>query len=242
MPRFNVPIVLGPTGPTIPAFEVFDDFWSAGTTGKFSTTADVGVWLNSTDSSGTVKMVDAAPDGAIRLLPGTSAADYVSIQLNGEAFTTNANRNIYFATRIRTNDADDIKFAIGLHTTAAGTSATVGPVLDGVNNSIGFRNVLGNTTAFLTITEDDTSETTSTPSSGGDLADSTWKKLSFIVYGTNRVEFFIDDVLVATHTAGIPDAGDALTVSFEVGSPTGTTATYLDVDYLYVGVSGERAS
>lgn len=229
---------LGPNGPSIPLAEFFDDFVVGGTTGKFSSTADVGQWLLTTDNSGTVTIADAAPDGVARSTPGTSANDFNSIQMNGEAWTVNASRDIYFATRIRTNDADDIKFYIGLGSTDV-TGTTAGPLLDGTNNSICFRNTAGNTTSFTCVTEDDTTETVT--SAVGDLADSVWKELAFVVRGTSRVEFYVDNVLVATHTTNLPDAGDGLTLSFEVGSPTGTTATYLDIDYVYICATGSRA-
>jgi hypothetical protein len=239
--RSNVTIGFGPTGPSIPNSDYFDDFREGGDTMKFSTTADDTAWLNSTDNSGTVKVI-SYEDGAVRLLPGTSAADYVSIQKCGAAgadYAVRGNRDIYFSTRVRTNDADDIKFFIGLATIDAGTSATAGPVLDGATNSIGFRNALGNVAAFLSVTEDDTTETTNTCSS---LADDAWITLAFIVRGDDQVEFYVNDVLTATHAANLPDAGDALAVTFEVSSPTGTTATYLDIDYVYCGVTGNRAS
>lgn len=200
----------------------------------FSTTADLAEWFVSADNGGTNTIADANPNGVLRITPGTSANDYRSMQLNGEAFGLHASRNITIKTRIRTNDADDIKFAVGLFTTASGTLASAGPVLDGVTNSVGFRNVAGNTTTFLSITEDDTTETTNT---AGTLADSTWTDLRIDVYGTTKVVFWVNGAVVATHTTNLPDSGDGLTLTFEVGSPTGTPATYLDVDYIDVVAS-----
>ena len=235
-----LPPILGPTNQAPPAFVMHDHGAFAGSN-FYATTAHAGAWLNSTDNSGTVRTVVANDFGVVRLLPGTSANDYVSIQFNSSPFSLAVGRRIILQARIRTNDADDIKFFFGLATIASGTSATAGPVLDGVTNSIGFRNVAGNTTAFLCVTEDDTTETTSTPSENGTLADDTWRTLTIEIDGTSRVNFYIDGKKVASHTTNLPDAGDALSLTFEVGSPTGTTATYLDWDYWLVAMDGQSA-
>lgn len=215
--------------------EFWDDFVTGGTGttvgGKFATTANAAQWLNSTDNGGTCIISDAEHGGVVALTPGTSANDYVSCQLNGEAFVTAANRKIIFETRIKSNDTDDLKFFVGLATTDAGTSATAGPVLDGTNDSIGFRNVLGNTAAFLYIVEDDTSETTG---AAGSLTDDTFTILRFELDGTSMARFYVNGALVGKVTTGLIDAGVALTPTLEVGSPTGTTATFLEVDYVLV--------
>jgi hypothetical protein len=235
MPKSLIVNAFGPSGPQPPMVEFFDDFITTGTSAKFGA-ADVADWLFTTENSGTVLGLDATPDGAVRLLCGAAANDFSSIQLNGESFALNANRKIYFRTRIRTNDSDDIKFFCGLASTDV-TGTTLGPILDGVNNSIGFRNVLGNTTAFLSVTEDDTTETTNAASV---MADNTWIELSFIVNGTSSVEFYVNDALTATHYTNLPDSGDALTLTFEVCATTASDR--LDIDYVYVGVTGPRAS
>lgn len=211
-----------------------DDFVTGGTGttvgGKFATTANAAQWLNSTDNSGTCIISDAEPGGVLALTPGTSANDYVSIQLNGEAFALAAGRTIMWEARLKISDVDDAKFFVGLASTDASTSATAGPVLDGTNDSIGFRNVLGNTATFLYVVEDDTSETTGTAYTGA--ADDTFMVLRFEVQGLDQVRFYVNGDLVATVKTGLPDSGAALTPTFEIGSPTGTTATVMEIDYI----------
>lgn len=198
---------------------------------SFSTNADTAEWLLTHDNAtSSVTIADANPNGVLRITPGTSANDYKSLQLNGEAFGLYAGRNQTIKTRIRTNDADDIKFFIGLASSDT-TGTTAGPILDGTNDSIGFRNVAGNTAAFLCVTEDDTTETTNT---AGTLADDTWTDLRIDIYGTSRVVFLVNGVQVADHRTNLPDSAAGLTLTIEVGSPTGTTATYLDLDYLEI--------
>lgn len=196
---------------------------------RFSEVADAGVWLVTRDAAPTITGVDSGLGGWVRISPNTNANDFVSCQMNGQPFQVRAGKKIKMQFRVKTNDADDIKFFIGLASTDA-TGTTAGPILDGTNDSIGFRNVLGNTTTFLSLVEDDTNETTGT---GGTLADDTFIVLGVEVDGRNAVRFYVDGALVNTISTNIPDEGAYLTPTIEVGSPTGTTATYLDVDYVW---------
>lgn len=197
---------------------------------KFSEVADRGEWLVTRDAAPTLVIADDDHGGVLTITPGTSANDFVSLQANGRAFVTKAGRRIIFKTRIKSNDTDDLKFFVGLAGTDV-TGTTAGPILDGTNDSIGFRNVLGNTASFLYIVEDDTSETTG---AAGSLTDATFTDLAFELIGTERVNFYVNGLLVGTETTGLIDAGVGLTPTIEVGSPTGTTATNLSLDYVQV--------
>jgi hypothetical protein len=192
--------------------------------------ADAAVWIATADNGGTNVIADAAPGGVLRITPGTSANDFRSLQMNGEAWAPAVDRKIIYKTRIRTNDADDIKFVVGLTSTDT-TGTTAGPLLDSMNDSICFRNAAGNSTTFQWVSEDDGTETTGT---AGVLADDTWVDLAIEVEGLDRITFYVNGAQVGLTKVNIPDSGAPLTISFEVGSPTGTTATYLDVDYVLV--------
>lgn len=244
MPSFDSTPTAGVASPALAApkgFRIFDDFTEVGTGttsgSKFATSADAATWLNSTDNGGTTLAVDGFHGGAVRLLPGTAAGDYVSIQMNGRPIVLGSEANIKMATRVRFLEANDKKFFFGLATTTASTSATVAPVLDGVNDTIGFRQLTTTTTSLDAVTEDDTNETTTTGL--GTLAALTWVELAIEIDGLTAVRFYINGALVATHTTNIPDSGVSLTPTFEIGSPTGTTSTYLDIDYLLI--TGDRA-
>ena len=213
----------------------FDDFIAGGqgTTiaNKFATTADAGEWLKTVDNSGTSVISDAEHGGVLTLNPGTAAANFLSIQLNGEAFALAANRKIIWEARLKISDVDDGNFFAGLASTDV-TGTVIGPILDGVNDSIGFRNVLGNTATFLYVVEDDTNETTGTAYTAA--TDDTFMVLRFEVDGTDRVRFYVDGALVGTVKTNLPDSGAALTPTFEIASPTGTTATVMEIDYILV--------
>jgi hypothetical protein len=211
--------------------------------GKFAFTENLGAWLITTDGTKAAAMatiVDNAGtaasegSGVLRLTPGTSANDFVSAQMNGAPWitrTTHGGRRIEFETRIRTNDADDIKFVAGLCTPDV-TGSTAGPLLDGTTAGVYFRNDAGGTGAFEAVSESASTETET--AAVGTLADDTWTVLKIVVLDRTRVEFYVDGTLVATHVTNIPLTTEGLTPTLEVGSPTGTTATYLDVDYVAV--------
>ena len=80
---------------------------------------------------------------------------------------------------------------------------------------------------IVCVTESATAETTTT--TGVSIADATYNKLRFEVNGVTDVKFYIDDVLVATHTANIPTG--ALAPSFEAGGTATAAMVYLD--YIY---------
>lgn len=204
-------------------------------TARVSTTAGEGDWLLTTDNSGTA-VVTTEAGGWLLSTPGTAADDFNSLQLNGAAFSINDDTNLEFFIRFKTNDADDIKFFVGLATSDI-TGSTAGPVLDGTNDSIGFRNTAGNTAAFDYVLEDDTTETSA--ATGYSLVDDTAIGVGFSVIGRRYVRFYVMDgsgneIEIAKTGVNIPDDGALLTPTIEVGSPTGTTATTISVDQLVV--------
>lgn len=233
----RLPISQVPGEPLQIGVEFFDDFVTGGqgtTVGhKFATDADAAEWLVTADNGGSNVISDAEPGGVLTITPGTGANDFRSLQLNGEAFATRSStpRRIIFEARVKTNDADDIKFFVGLATTDA-TGNTAGPILDGATASIGFRNTAGNAAAFDYVCESASTETTAP--TGKSLADDVFTILRFEVHDRDRVDFFVNGKLVATAKSNIPLETEYLTPTLEVGSPTGTTATNLKVDYVYV--------
>ncbi len=141
-----------------------------------------------------------------------------------------ADRDIIFEARVKFDDANDTRWFIGLATTDA-TGTTIGPILDGVNDSIGFRQDGDTDIDIDCITEDDTNETTT--DSTVNVLDDTYLTLTFVVSGTSNVKFYIDGTLQVTHTANLPDSGAVLTPTFEVHSPTASST--IEIDYIYVG-------
>lgn len=198
---------------------------------KFSEVADRGEWLVTRDVAPTIVIADDAPGGVLAITTGSNANDFVSLQLNGEAFKPQAGKNILFECRFKLDDVDDAMWFVGLATTDV-TGNTRGPVLDGTTNSIGFRNVVGTTANVHYVVENATTETTD--DSGIDLANDTWIIAVIEVIGTEKVLFFLSsaanpDQKVATVKNNIP-ANDPLTLTLEVSATTASSV--LSVDYI----------
>lgn len=220
--------------------EFFDDFMVAGycpdaalanesdPAAKFSEVADRGEWLVTRDAAPTIVVADDEPGGVLVITTGANAGDFVSCQLNGEAFKVAANKDIIFEARVKFDDADDTRWFIGLATTDV-TGSTLGPILDGTTERIGFQqNASDRAVDIVAVTEDNSTETTS--DTGVDLEDDTFVTLTFHVKGNQRVDYYVNGNLKASHTTNIPD-GDAVTLTMEVHSPTASST--LEVDYIY---------
>lgn len=197
---------------------------------KFATTADAAEWLQTVDNSGTVVITDAQPGGVITMNPGTSALDFISLQLNGESFAVRNNKKMWFGARFALDDADDAMWCIGMASTDT-TGSTRGPILDGTNDFLGFANLVGTTADIYYSIEDDTTATTT--DTGYDLADSTFVDVGFFLNGRSYIEMYVNGNRVVKTATNIPDNNAAVTPTIEVSSTTGTTATSMLVDYIY---------
>lgn len=241
-PSFYALHVGGPALSAGSGFVWFDDFLTVA--GKASTVTDTGDFLVTQDGSGSRVVSDAGNGGLLKISPATGAGDFQSLQWNGETCVVAQDRIFKFAIRFRCNDTDDLDFFVGLATTDT-TGTTKGPVLDSIGSAatnveqVGFCKTDSTSSAsFKAICTDDTAQTIT--SAVGTLTDDTFVELAFeFKGGTNGyVRYFVNGVLVATHTTNLPDVGIALTPTIEIGSPTGTTATYFEVDW--IALMGER--
>ena len=220
-------------------FIFFDDFFTGGyvTTdtgpGKFVATANAGEWLvtfTTAATTATVELItiaDAEVGGVLSITTGTTDNDFVSMQLNGEAFAVTANKRIDFEARFKITDVSETDWFIGLATTdVTGTS----PILAGVNDSIGFQ-CPDSTGDIDYVLEDDTTD------SGADttknLTDDTFVVVRFEVNGTGSTSFYVDGAHIATTTTGQVDAGAALTPTIEIRND-GAAVQTIEVDYIMV--------
>lgn len=205
----------------------FDDFIVGGHAagGKFAETANQGEWLATFTEAGggdaAINISDDEPGGVVALVNDAADNDSIEIQLNGEAFKVNADKDIYFQARIKVDDADLCDWFIGLATTDT-------TVIDGTTESIGFRNA-SNTADIRTICEDNSTETTS--DTGEDMADDTFVILSFHVIGNTKVKYFVNGIQKAESITNIPD-GDAVTLTAAVQNASAVSRT-LEIDYIY---------
>ena len=212
----------------------FEDFLTAGTGTtighKFATTADAAEWLVTADNAGTHVIADASVGGVLRITPGTSAGDFRSSQLNGESFAVRNNKKMWFGARFAISDADDGPYFIGMASTDV-TGATLGPIVDGTNDSIGFRSASASSAVMHYVVEDDTVETAAT--TGVTLEDGVFVDVGWYLNGRSRIDMFVNGARVWRGSTNIPDDGAYLTPTIEIGSTTGTTSTYMDVDWIY---------
>ena len=135
--------------PHIPPLVISDHFgdgegFTAGNPGiataqsKFSEVINMGQWLVTvTDGGGdngeVIVISDAEPGGVVTITTNEADDDSMELQMNGEAFAVNARNDMWFSIRMKLSDADACDWFVGLATTDTA-------VIDGTNDSIGFRN------------------------------------------------------------------------------------------------------
>lgn len=223
-------------------FAYYDDFIAGGfvvdaallnesdPSGKFCNLADKGEWLVTSDADPTIVIANAERGGLLLITTGSSANDFASLQMNGEAWAVTAGRDIWFECRVKFDDTNDTRWFIGLASTDV-TGTTIGPIMDSVasgNSMIGF--IQDGDTGIEIDSLVQNGGTGTQTGEGVDLVDDTYNTLAFHVRSNDGVEFFIDGVSVGEITTNIPD-GDAMTLSMEVHSPTASST--LEVDYIF---------
>lgn len=196
----------------------FNDFLEAGS-------YDANDWVITTTEDGAGDATEAlAADeacGALLLTNDNGATDADSLQMTEENWRLTTGKQLWFETRIKINDVDQVNTFVGLgitDTTPLDTSDRVGFQIDDGNASI------------LCKTEKNTTETST--DSAVDAADATYVKLGFHWDGISRVRFYVDRSLVATHTTNVPD-DENLCVTFHHGNGEADNQT-MHIDYIYV--------
>ena len=204
------PIALNPD-----YFTYVDDFLGL----AVDTTND---WTVVKDSGATVAIVADTVGGELGLTSaGTTDNDGASIQKN-ETFSVDANKNLFFQTRIKCNDADQTDICVGFTVNFATNPEAMLTAADRIVFQVDDGDA-----SILCKTEKDGTETST--DSGIDLADDTYVKLGIAVAGTGSAKFYINDLLVATHSANIPDDENLTIAAMSVsGSASGTRLTTLD--------------
>jgi len=204
-----------PIGINLAVFSLLDDFVETGIDTSHS-------WTVVKDASASVSIVADTVGGEVAL---TSAAttdnDGASIQGN-EVFSVDADKVLYFQTRVKCNDADQTDICVGLTVNFATNPEAMLTAADRIVFQVDDGDA-----SILCKTEKGGTETST--DSGVDLADDTYVVLGFQVEGTGVVTFFVNGRQVAQHTANIPDTENmALAAMSLSGSASGTRATTLD--------------
>jgi hypothetical protein len=157
----------------------------------------------------------------------TSAAttddDGASIQGN-EIFLPAADKRIWFETKLQGSLVADMDIFVGL----VQNFATDPEAVLTASNRIGFQVNDGNASI---ICKCEATDVETSKDSEIDMVDATDIILGLVVIGITLVEYYVNRVLVATHTTNIPVTEMAL-AAFELsGSATGTRS--LSIDYIF---------
>jgi hypothetical protein len=182
-------------------------------------------WTVVKDAGAAVAIVADTVNGEVAITStATTDDDGGSIQGN-EIFAVQTDKNIWFETRVKCNDADQTDLCFGLTVNFATNPEAMLTAADRIVFQVNDGDA-----SILCKTEKDGTETST--DSGVDLADSTYVKLGFLVNSTGYVQFFVNRQLVATHTTNIPDDENLTIGAMSVsGSATGTRVT--TIDYLF---------
>jgi len=181
-----------------------------------------GDWVvTETDAGATEALAADELNGALLLTNTAADDDIVQLQSAEEFLKLSAGKKVWFETKLKVSDATQSDFFVGFATTDT-------TIIAGTTDSVGFRKSDGAAT-LVSITEDNTSETTNSVAT---VADATYITLGFYWDGAAAVRFYVNRALVATHTATIEQTNKlALTVTLQNGEAAAKTMT---IDYLYV--------
>ena len=179
-------------------------------------------WTVVKDSGASVAIVADTVGGELAI---TSAAttdnDGGSVQGN-EIFAVAADKNMFFQTRIKNNDVDQSDICVGFTVNFATNPENMLTAADRIVFQVDDGDA-----SINCITEKNGTATTT--DSGVDMADDTYVKLGIACSGTGKVEFFVNDKLVATHSTNIPDDENLAIAAMSLsGSASGTRATTID--------------
>lgn len=181
-------------------------------------------WTELEDAAASMA-IEADTDGG-RLLFTTSAADNTGTSIQGnEIFRVATSREIWFETKVNLLDAVESDFCSGLTVNFATNPEAILTAPD----RIVFQKDDGSA-SILCKTELNGTETST--DSQIDFVDATDITMGFRVIGTGTVLFYVNRVLVATHTTNIVSDENLCVASFVLsGDAAGTT---LAIDYILV--------
>ena len=185
-------------------------------------------WTVVKDSGATAGIVADTVNGVLEL---TSAAttddDGASVQGN-EVFKVQADKVVWFETKLQCNDADQTDICVGLTVNFATNPEAMLAAADRIVFQVNDGDA-----SILCKTESGSTETST--DSLVDLVDDTYVTLGFRVQSTGQVGFYVNRQLVATHTTNIPTTELALGAMSVSGSATGTRST--KVDYIFAAAT-----
>lgn len=168
-------------------------------------------------------------NGVLQLVSGGTEDDGNNMQLGGtgdsetvgECFLPASGKNMWFEIKLKSDDVTQHDFFVGFSIQDTAIIASYGADL------IGFRSDDGD--ALLDCTSASTASGATSSVGVATLVNDTYTILGFKVTGLDKIEFYQDGVLRATHTTSIPATEMKLSIAQLTGE--GNAAT-LSVDYV----------
>ena len=181
-------------------------------------------WTVVKDSGATVAIVSDTVNGELAITSAATTDDDGGSVQGNEIFKVQADKSVWFETRIKCSLAEQTDICVGLTVNFATNPENMLTASDRIVFQVNDGN-----TSILCKTESSNTETST--DSGVDLADDTYVVLGFWANSTGEVQFFVNRNLVATHTTNIPTTELAMAAMSLSGSATGTRVT--TIDYLF---------
>lgn len=235
--------------PIDPPVVFFDDFLESGYNGeassyKFSETANDCSWLVSkidgaTDNDEVIAISDGEPGGVLTVTTTDADNDSLSIQLNGEAFQVQANKDLVFQARLKLGSITVNDWMIGLADPC--TEAVVGT---GITDVIGFHGgtaILaadtGNANIVASVGTGTGGDWTSTTTqnaldTGVDYVADTFFTVGFRVISNTKVKFYVNGAYVHESSTLLPSTNE-LSPVFCIKNNSAAAST-MEIDYIYV--------
>lgn len=198
--------------------EYFNDFIAA----QDYAAAD---WTINTTEAGTGSATEAlAADekyGALLITNDDANDDVDNLQMTEENWLLESGKQVWYETRIKVADANDCDMFVGL--------AITDTTCRDASNKVGFLLADGSAALSAVNTKASTSETTASIHT---VVDATYVVLGFHYDGKNKIEYYVDRSLKATHTTNIPDDENlAVSINIQNGAAAANT---MHIDYIYV--------
>lgn len=154
-------------------------------------------FAESSSGSGTVLTIQDRRGGWAKFTNGAGNNEYYFYEAVNEIAALVDGQHVWFDTEIEITDVDEADLFVGLCSTLGS-----GNLFDNRVDCVGFTLADGSGALQYVATKDSTGSPAAT---GETLSDGSSVRLSFIITGLTRVDFYVDDVHVAGVEANLPD-------------------------------------
>lgn len=177
------------------------------------------------------KVLDAR-NGILSLISGASENDGSNLQLGGSAddetignsFLPASGKNMWFECSIASAAWTQHELFVGLHIQDTSVAESRG------SDYIGFRSTDGSAVVDVQAAAGSVASVVASVLTPSDSA-TTFYKLGFKVTSLDKIEFYVNDALIATITGTIPTTAMKLTIAHTAGEAVAKT---LNIDYIYM--------